>query len=48
MDNDLAAVLSAVALFVASGYAAFKKAVYLALAAAGAGLFVLAEAVRSF
>ena len=48
MDNELAAILSAIVLAVASGYAAFKKAVYLALAAAGAALFVLAEAVRQF
>jgi hypothetical protein len=46
MSNELAAVLSAVSLAVASGYAAFKKAVYLALAAAGAALFVLATAVK--
>ena len=43
--NELAAILSVLVLAVASAYSAFKKAVFLALAAAGAALFVLATAV---
>lgn len=48
MDNELAAVLAAVALLAASIYAGVKKAFFQCLAAAGAFLFVLAEAVKNF
>jgi len=48
MGNELAAVLAAVALLAASVYAGVKRSVFQCLAAAGAFLFVLAEAVKQF
>lgn len=47
MENEFAALASAVALFAGSVYAFVKKEVFKGLAAAGAGLFVLAEAVKN-
>lgn len=46
MENEFAALASAVVLAVASVYAFVKKTVFLGLAAAGAALFVLAAAVK--
>jgi hypothetical protein len=48
MDNELAAVLSALALLAGSVYAGVKKAYFQCLAAAGAFLYVLAKAVSDF
>ena len=47
MDNEFAALAAAVVLAAGSVYAFVKKAIFQGLAAAGAALFVLAEAVKS-
>jgi hypothetical protein len=48
MDNDVAAVVAVAVLAAASVYAGVKRAVFNCLVAAGAALFVLAEAVKRF
>jgi hypothetical protein len=48
VDNEFAAIAATLVLAAASVYAGVKKAVFQCLAAAGAALFVLAEAVKQF